>query len=259
VANGTVAFHFISDAPQALVSWGLWVARSHELSVSFSLVAVLTEAFIITAAFTRDARYRAAAGIGALALLAGFALFQGVIWPTWWLLLLGFLPWERIGTLSDWSGSAAAYTASRAQVVLIVLVIVQQLIVSGAGAEGAPLFSTYDMYSATYASRDAYDRTRPRKYRLVDVTEAERELSCPVGDAFVLEFQKLAAGAAADRRLLIAALRVCSVEVEGRRRLALVGERPRFYWERGELGTEREITIVNASRLAGPDVERRHR
>ena len=245
VANGTVAFHFITDSPQALVSWGLWSARSYPLAVAFSLMAVLTEALVITAAFTQSVRIRAAAGIGAAALLSGFALFQGVVWPMWWILLLGFLPWELARTNLAATARPALAAASRAQVVVIVLLILQQLVVAGAGAEVAPLFSTYDMYSATYASRDAYDSTRPTVFRLVDVTDGgQRDLPCRIDDAFATEFQKLASGEPADRAVLRDRLQQCSAPQGTSRRVALIGDRVRFDWDSGELVTDRAATIV---------------
>jgi hypothetical protein len=132
-------------------------------------------------------------------------------------------------------------------------VIVQQLIVSGAGAEGAPLFSTYDMYSATYASREAYDRTRPILYGLVDVTgDDPRELPCLIEDAFVAEFHKLAAGDAADRSVLLDGLRRCAINRDTVHRVAIVGARVRFDWNRGDLITERAAVVgpVSLARLS---------
>jgi hypothetical protein len=244
VTNGSVAFHFITDAPQALVPWGLWIARSQALSVAFSLMAVVTEAFIITAAFTRSRRYRAIAGVGAVALLSGFALLQGVIWPTWWILLLGFLPWERFAASNQQAVTSGSYTASFPQMAMAVLVIAQQLVASGTRAEAAPLFSAYDMYSATYSSRDAFDRTRPVVYRLIDVTgDDKRELPCRVEEEFAAEFQKLAAGDSADHRMLVDGLRSCAVPLEPPRQLALVGNRVRFDWDRGEVKSEPAPTV----------------
>jgi hypothetical protein len=249
IANGTVAFHFITDSPQALVSWGLWIARSYPLAVGFSLMAVLVEIFVITAAFTRSLRIRAAAGAGAAMLLSGFALFQGVVWPLWWILLLGFLPWEWLRAQPAASGVSLA--ASRAQIAVIVVLIVQQLVVSGAGAEVAPLFSTYDMYSATYGSREAYDSTRPTTYRLVDVTDGkERVLPCRIDDTFASEFQKLASGESADRAALQSVLQQCTAPVATPRRVALIGDRVRFDWDRGVLVTDRGSTVIGPVALA---------
>jgi hypothetical protein len=255
VANGTVAFHFIIDSPQALVSWGLWVARSYPLAVALSLIAVLTEAFVITAAFTRRRWHRAAAGLAAFSLLAGFALFQGVIWPTWWFLLLGFLPWETFATRRVARPALASRPATLTQLAAAALLIGQQVIVSAIGVESALLFSSYDMYSATYASREAFDRTRPIVYRLVDVTHGnERELSCSIDDSFAGEFRKLAAEEPVDGNLLAAGLRECAVPMETPGRLALVGDQVEFDWQRGTLKTRR-TTIVGPVSVSTIDAE----
>ena len=253
VTNGTVAFHFVTDSPQALVSWGLWIARSYPLAVAASLIAVLTEALVVTAAFSRSRAHRAIAGLGALALLAGFALFQGVVWPFWWILLLGFLPWESAPAAPRAALSPAAWPASRAQAAAVVLLVAQQVVVSAFGIESAPLFSTYDMYSATYASREAFDRTRPTVYRLVDVTAGgERQLSCRIGEDFVAEFRKLVTDEPVDRKLLIDGLRLCAIRLDAPHRVALVGDQMEFDWDRGTLTPQRTIVVgpVSVSSLA---------
>jgi hypothetical protein len=253
VANGTVAFHFITDSPQALVSWGLWIARSYPLAVTASLIAVLTEALVITATFSRRRWHRAIAGVGALSLLAGFALFQGVVWPLWWILLLGFLPWESIAAARAAAPSLTVWPASRAQAAAVVLLIAQQIVVSAFGIESAPLFSAYDMYSATYASREAFDRTRPTVYKLIDVTGGgERELSCRLDEGFVTEFRKLATEEAVDRTMLAAGLRSCAVPLDAPWRVAVVGDRVEFDWDRGTLETQRTTVVgpVSVSTVA---------
>ena len=96
ITNGTVKYHFLTDAHQAPVDWGLRLAQHESVAVFMSFAAIALEAMLIVGVFSKRYRYRAAAGAGGLALLLGFALFQGVIWPLWWLMLMSFLPWHRV-------------------------------------------------------------------------------------------------------------------------------------------------------------------
>jgi hypothetical protein len=96
ITNGTVKYHFLTDAYQAPVDWGLRLAQHESVAVFMSFAAIALEAMLIVGVFSKRYRYRAAAGAGGLALLLGFALFQGVIWPLWWLMLMSFLPWHRV-------------------------------------------------------------------------------------------------------------------------------------------------------------------
>ena len=100
ILNGTVKYHFISDSVNAPVDWGLQLARHPLLAVFASIGAIATETLVVTAAFTRSEWYRLAMGASALALLIGFKVFMGVFWPGWWVPLLAFLPWERLGRLT---------------------------------------------------------------------------------------------------------------------------------------------------------------
>jgi hypothetical protein len=134
-----------------------------------------------------------------------------------------------------------------------VLLIAQQVVVSALGVESAPLFSAYDMYSATYTSREAFDSTRPTEYRLIDVTGGgERELSCRIDEGFVSEFRKLVTEEAVDRKMLADGLRLCAVPLDEPRRVALVGNQIEFDWDRGTLTTQRTTVVgpVSVSALA---------
>jgi hypothetical protein len=95
ILNGSVKYHFITDAHNAPVDWGLQLAGYPSLAVLASLGAVAVESLVITAAFSRSEWYRLTMGAAAMSLLLGFWLFMGVFWPGWWILLLGFLPWRR--------------------------------------------------------------------------------------------------------------------------------------------------------------------
>ena len=98
VLNGTVEYHFIGDSVNAPVDWGLQFARFPFAAILASFGVVAIEAGLVTAAFVRNEWYRLTLGVAALLLFSGFYLFMGVFWPAWWILLLSFLPWRRLGT-----------------------------------------------------------------------------------------------------------------------------------------------------------------
>ena len=165
ILNGTVKYHFISDLDDALVKWGPSLTRIHWMAVAMSATAIAVEALVITASFSRSAVYRAGLGLASVALLSGFALFQGVVWPGWWLLLISFLPWHRIRARS--ADASAQLSLAPAQLVFIVLIAVQQVLVSASGTEARPLASQYDMYSATYATPYEYEMSENLVYRVI--------------------------------------------------------------------------------------------
>ena len=96
ILNGTVKYHFLSDSPQAMVDWGLQLGHYPGLAIALSFCAIAVESLIIVGVSARAYRYRVAAGLGALSLMTGFVLLQGIYWPAWWILLLSFLPWHLV-------------------------------------------------------------------------------------------------------------------------------------------------------------------
>ena len=193
IVNGTIKYHFLSDARQAPVDWGLRIGLHPQLAVALSFGAVLVESLIIFGAFARTYRYRAMAGAGAASLLAGFALFQGLFWPAWWLLLISFLPWHRMARQSP-APSARRSAAPGGwlvplQTLIVVALIVEQVVVSGLKLEAGPAFSTYGMYSNSYASPSEYEAQSATSYWLVSddgrqckVTEQDANASLSGGD-----------------------------------------------------------------------------
>jgi hypothetical protein len=170
ILNGTVKYHFLSDAAAAPVDWGLRVGLYPTLAIALSFGAILIESTIVFGAFARRYVYRAVAGIAGVALLSGFALFQGLFWPAWWLLLLSFLPWHRVGRQSNLepSGNVAfrGFPNMTLQPLIVTVFIVQQLVVSGLSLEEGPVLSTYGMYSNTYDSPGAYEAQSTTSYWL---------------------------------------------------------------------------------------------
>jgi hypothetical protein len=170
ILNGTVKYHFLSDAASAPLDWGLRVGLYPKLAVVLSFGAILIESMIVLGAFARRYVYRAIAGIAGVALLSGFALFQGLFWPAWWLLLVSFLPWHwflrRSMPVHSANASPADVARMRLQPLVVIVFIAQQLIVSGLSLEAGPAVSTYGMYSNTYDSPEAYESQSTTSYWL---------------------------------------------------------------------------------------------
>jgi hypothetical protein len=192
ILTGSVRYAWVADGERALVDWGLRVATMPWASVGLSAAAVLIEASVLIAVLMRSARIRLVAAIAALGLLVGFYLLQGLLWPAWWLLLLGLLPWQWLNrepsaTVAPApSGGRAAL--SGVQQAAIVLLLVQQVIASAADIELRPVMSSYDMYSAVHASPAEFDRTNPvLRYRVVteDARQVQTDItSCLEYDVF---------------------------------------------------------------------------
>ena len=62
ITNGTVNYHFLTDAHQAPVDWGLRLAQHESVAVFMSFAAIALEATLIVGVFSKRYRYRAAAG-----------------------------------------------------------------------------------------------------------------------------------------------------------------------------------------------------
>jgi hypothetical protein len=186
ITNGTVKYHFLSDSPGAVVAWGPQLGLYPALAVAVSAAAVAIEAVVIVGALSRVYWHRAVTGALAGAILIGFGLFQGLFWPGWWVLLLSFLPWHLAGDRSRLATPAPAGQTSMlklAQVIAVAAVVLQQLVVSAARIEVAPIFSTYDMYSSTYASPSEYETDAGLSYWLVTRSGGATRRSCAVSRA----------------------------------------------------------------------------
>ena len=173
VMNGTVRYHFVSDAVHAPVDWGLAIATMPALAIALSAGGVLIESVALPVAFLRMPLLRLAVGLAAMSLLAGFYLFQGILWPAWWILLLGFLPWQWFDRSAAAAGRVPPSDVSRGQLLCIAGLALQQLVISAAFLEVPPIASRYDMYSKTHASTADYDRENPGIERRL-IAEDER-------------------------------------------------------------------------------------
>lgn len=169
VLNGTVRYHFVTDYRYAHVDWGLAIATMPLVAIALSAGAVLIEALTIASAFVKPPMARLAAGVAAASVLAGFYLFQGIMWQAWWVLLLGFLPWQWSKGATDAQTPAHAHSwpLSRAQLLVMIALLVQQFLVSAASVEIPPFASQYDMYSKTHDSPEAFDRENPGIWRRI--------------------------------------------------------------------------------------------
>jgi hypothetical protein len=257
--NGTIKYHFITDSVNAPLQWGLQFAKHPWLAILASFAGLAIEATLLTAAFVRHEWYRLALGLMALSLFCGFFLFMGVFWPAWWILLLGFLPWQWLSTRLRTTGAlsivreASAVAASSTggwlwaiQGALIAVVIAQQLISSALRLERAPMFSWYDMYSGTFASPKEWNDSRRPTYRVVvnaDGARAELPACDPYGE-FVREFQRALDGSAEARAKIWQALSGCGENVARAREVVLEGDVRTFDWEQLTFQVQRSVVTL---------------
>ena len=230
IVNGTVKYHFLSDSPQAMVDWGLRIGRSPALSVLLSFGAVAVEALVIVGAVLGAYRYRLLAGAAALSLLAGFALFQGLFWPGWWMLLLSFLPWHLVGRPANHLRADPA-PFPRTAVVLVMSLIALQLAVSLLRVEVSPLLSTYDMYATTYGSPAEYEQKAGQAYWIVGVDGDSMAHRCRISRG---EADAIAGAATAEPRAAGSLMRRCFDPSLHIRNVSLEATRVHIDWERWE-------------------------
>ena len=243
ILNGTVKYIFVSDLEHAWVSWAPQLTENNAVAIGMSGAAVVMEALILTAAFSQSDRYRIAVGWCAASLLAGFALFQGIVWPGWWILLVGFLPWHRIRGASIVSAASSLGGAQRAILCAFVLL---QLYASSTGTEARPIISAYDMYSATYASDEEYELASNLTYRILAVTPGggPSELDCDIDDRAAQVLIGAAAGGTMERERIRPLMEAC---LENRREVEYVtleGDRRVFNWHTGRFAWTRSVDRI---------------
>lgn len=244
ILNGTVKYHFISDLNQALVDWGPWLTQYHWVAVAMSGAAIAVEALVIAAAFSRSITHVLLLGAGALALLAGFALFQGVVWPGWWILLIAFLPWQLVGSVPRTSSQHRSL--GLVQLVVVAMLIAQQFVASAFHIEARPLTSAYDMYSATYGSAEEYENASNLEYRVVVYDDGQaRDLpDCFVDDRTAVLLPAAAAGGSDERDRFRSLIGPC-VETEASfTAFGLEGDRRVYDWNTGRFETRRGLDVI---------------
>ena len=244
ILNGTVKYHFISDLDRALTDWGPLLTESHWVAVVMSGAAVAPEALVITAALSQSIAYILLCGAGALALLAGFALFQGVVWPAWWILLIAFLPWQRLsGSLRP---AFERSSLSAFQFAVVVILVGHQFVASAFHLEARPLTSAYNMYSATYASPEDYEDSRNLVYRVVVYEDGQsRDLpGCLVDDRTAALLPAAAAGVSEERELLRSVVGPCVENETSITALALEGDRRVYNWNERRFEARLRLDVI---------------
>jgi len=220
ILNGTVKYHFLSDSREALVDWGLRATQYDAVAVLLSFGAIAIEALVILGVLARGYVPRLAAGVAALLLLSGFVFFQGVIWPGWWMLLLSFLPWHRVGAAPPAPLARPAPPAYQPIVVLVLIAL--QTVISLLRVEVSPMLSAYDMYSTTYASPADFEAKASDAHWLVATDDTGRRHQCRLTR---IEAESLTAAPSPDgalpptlrQRCLDPSLRVKTLTVEADR------------------------------------------
>ena len=244
ILNGTIKYHFITDFDHALVTWGPLLTERHSIAVLMSAGAVAVEAAAITAAFSRSDAYRLTLAAMCMTLLAGFALFQGVQWWGWWILLLGYLPWQRVRAAA--TAPAQVPALGPAQMAAAVLLLLQQVAVSAAHLEVRPMLSAYDMYSASYDSVDEYEASVNLVYRVVFIRGNERiELpGCTLDDSAAMAVPVAAAGNEQQRAYLRGLIGECAHDVAPESHLVLEGDRRVYDWDERRFTWQRGVNVV---------------
>ena len=234
ITSGAVRYHFVEDAANAPVDWGLWVASQPHVAMLLSLGAVLREAGFIANVFVRSAAGRLAFGGAGLLFFAGLYMFQGVFWQPWIMLLVVFLPWTRL------DGPAAVFAGHTSlrpwHGLVIAFVVSQQLVASLTATEIEPFVSHYSMYSGTYESPEAFERARYRKLQQLVFVAADADVTA-----------RIEAIEHAPENLLNAAeqtLRGEAIDEDLRR--ALAGLRAEY---RGRFGSDLQRISVSANRV----------
>lgn len=251
ILNGTVKYYFISDLDHALVSWGPRLTQHHWVAVVMSGSAVVVESLVITAAFSRSSAYTLLLGVAALGVLTGFALFQGVLWWGWWILLIAFLPWHRLRL--PWPrrrapvpAAVATFGFSPAQVLVVVMLIVQQVVMSAFHLEARPMLSAYDMYSATYASAGEFEDATNLVYRVAVFDNGRyRDLpDCLVDDRAAALVMTAASGGVDARAYLRSLLGPCLEAEPAASAFALEGDRRVYNWDERRFEWKRAIDVI---------------
>jgi hypothetical protein len=234
VTGGAVRYHFVEDGLAAPLTWGLRIAQSDTASVLASFGAILVESSIWLVIWFRRPVVRLGFGLMAATILSGFYLFQGVAWPAWWALLLGFGAWgplvdgalARLSHRDDGVAPAAATASagvSRGALAVTGVFVLAQIAASALRVESEPLISDFPMYANTWPSRELFDerfRSRHREYLLsTDTLTAE---------ALAERLRQLPQGIDAMRRAIDGAMGG-TIDATGRRSLNAIG---RAYAER---------------------------
>ena len=191
VTTGSVRYHLMEDAHNAVLPIGYWLAGHPRLAAFMSLGVIVIEAAFILIIFFRNEWIRFIFGLLGFSLMAGFYLFMGIFWHAWWILFTCCLPWTSIwraltllpGAVAPAGRSVRGAGAQNAiqsrppnpiwfrlqvtaQVLFVLFIVGQQAVMSSIQKEYEPFFSDFPMYSSTHASPEAFfDRLRWVRYQ----------------------------------------------------------------------------------------------
>ena len=254
VLNGTVKYYWISDLDDALVQWGPRITESPTIAVLVSAVAVIVETVVITAAFSRSAAYVCLLGIAALSLLAGFAVFQGVFWWGWWILAMAFLPWQHVRGQANRPLMAVPQIRlglTSFQTATVVVLLTQQYFMSFFHVEARPMLSAYDMYSATYANADEFERATNLVYRVTILDGAARHpTNCLLADHDAALLPLAEGGNAEARGRLRYLLSGCLPSGISADAIALEGDRRVYDWQTRQFVWKRALDVVGSTSVS---------
>ena len=174
ITGGAVKYHFVADAANASVDWGLWIAVHHWAAVFFSFGAIVVEAVFIVNIFARGPWARLAAGAFGASLYIALYLLQGIYWPAWHVLFVAFLPWSLLNASSAERAGIAEVSARPqirvAQGLVVLTLVGAQAYASATGTEAEPLMSHFPMYAKTFDSIEQFDASmQPAITRVVRV------------------------------------------------------------------------------------------
>jgi len=166
ITNGTVKYHFVTDAAKAPSDWGLVVATQPTAAVLLSGAAVATELTVVLAVLVPSYLWRLPFALSGLGLLIGFYIFQNEWWWAWWTLYLAFfIPWPQLVRLvARYEANATNEAWSRLtwlHVSAVLAICVLQITASTLRIERAPFMSDYPMYSTTYTSIAEFQEQNP--------------------------------------------------------------------------------------------------
>jgi hypothetical protein len=229
ITTGSAKYAWVADADVAVVEWGQRMAARPRLAVALSAAAVTVEALVVTAAFVGGG-VRLAIGVAALTILLGFYLLQGVLWLAWWILLLGFVPWQWVDRGAPVRGSGGRML-TWPQACWGALIVAQQIAVSAAFIDIHPVASRYDMYATTHDTTDDFGSTT-RRLMAVGVGGRSDDISTCAAGLADPTVQSLLNGVPAEGVSPFPALAEC---VDGPRPLEyrLVADRRIFDWTLG--------------------------
>ena len=114
-------------------------------------------------------------------MMAGFYVFQGVIWEPWLLLFTALLPWPLLDHGAVPPAAVSNTAPLRAPHVLLLAALAgQQALVSVSAVEVEPLLSNYSMYSGTFESPEVFERLRHRNLQRLRFESGGADVSARV-------------------------------------------------------------------------------